>query len=95
VTEVRVELTTIEVATAGCLHPPSSVGGNPCWHLDLVALPVCVPGRLQARVSHPTVRAYEAQMSTGSPASFNGFLPVNISVTKGRLELPRHEGTTF
>ena len=35
------------------------------------ALPVSYPCavKLQVRVSHPAVRAYEAQLSTGSPAS--------------------------
>jgi hypothetical protein len=39
---------------------------------------------LQVRVSHPTGWAYETRLSAGSPAS------CSISVTKGRVELPRH-----
>ena len=40
---------------------------------------------LQVRVLHPTDWAYEARLSTGSPASC-------FSVTKGRVELPRPMG---
>ena len=38
----------------------------------------------RVRVSHPAVQAYEARLSTGSPA-------LMLSVAKGRFELPRHK----
>jgi hypothetical protein len=43
-----------------------------CKHeaLGLAAMPICVPGRKwRVRGSHPAVGAYEAPLSTGSPAA--------------------------
>ena len=42
----------------------------------------------RVRGSHPTVQAYEARLSAGSPA-------IILSVAKGRFELPCPKGTTF
>ena len=78
--------------------------------LDLAAMPICVPGRggsgsrtrqsrlmrpgrayahpqLQAPESNRARRAYETQLGTCRAC--------NLSVTKGRLELPCPKGTTF
>ncbi len=54
--------------------PPCRSAAGLRWILDLAAFPVCVLGRLfpvekwRIRVSHPTVKAYEAPMGTGPPA---------------------------
>ena len=91
--------------------------------LDLVALPICVPGRGGSggrtgyRRAAGVIQAYEAWLSTGPPAVAGpGIEPggparptlragarsqlgtcraCNLSVTKGRLELPSPKGTTF
>ena len=39
----------------------------------------------RVRGSHPTIQAYEARLSAGSPA-------VNFAVAKGRFELPCRKG---
>ena len=77
---------------ASCiLHPHFSDQGGSRTHkheaLDLAALPVCVPSRWRVRGSHPTGRAYEAPLSTGSPA-------VSSSQGESRTRMPR-VGTTF
>jgi hypothetical protein len=59
-------------------HAVAEAGVEPANHeaLDLAALPVCVPGRkLQARESHPAIRAYEAPLDTRPPASVKGLRP--------------------
>ena len=76
--------------------------------LDLAAMPICVPGhKWRVRGSHPAVQAYEARLSTGPPAVAGpgiepGHRPYgsqlgtcracNLSVTKGRVELPSPSG---
>ena len=65
VTEVGIE-PAISYYRGPSLHPPYQSAAGPCWHLDLAAFPVCVPGRLcwfekwRVRESHPAFRAYEA-----------------------------------
>ena len=73
VTEVGIEPAVLSCRGPSLLLPYQSAA-EPCWHLDLVAFPVCVLGRLcefekwRVRESHPTVKAYEAPMDTGPPA---------------------------
>lgn len=75
VTEVGIEPAVLYYRGSSLLPPYQSAAG-PCWHLDLVAFPVCVLSRLcqfgqwRVRESHPTVKAYEASMGTGPPAMF-------------------------
>ena len=67
----------------------TEVGVEPTNHeaLDLAALPVCVPSHVKLRVrgSHPTVQAYEAQLSTGSPA-------MSLFSSQGEIRTPMPQG---